>query len=383
MEHQRLEYLIEQFSNGRITAEELQELNQWYDSVDYGYKSFDKWINDAGGENELVDELFSRFERIPKSRKRITYLRPVYRLTAMAASILLIIAVGVILNNKKKIKLSANNISEKPVVPGSQKAILKLANGEKIILDDQHPGKVASQYGTSIVKNNKGQIVYSNSADSANLTDRLYNTIETPRGGKFSVVLPDGTVAWLNAASTLKYPLRFSKNERRVELTGEAYFEVAHNKDQPFKVISKNQEVRVLGTHFDVKAYEDDDAVSTTLLQGSVLIHNNALNKSKLLVPGQQANLTLNDMQIGEVNVQQVVSWKKGYFLFDHNNIKDIMKLISRWYDVDIRYVDIDQRETFGGTFSEYSDLKEMLQNLQQLGHVHFKLDGRKIIVSK
>ena len=112
MEHQRLEYLIEQFSNGRITAEELQELNQWYDSVDYGYKSFDKWINDAGGENELVDELFSRFERIPKSRKRITYLRPVYRLTAMAASILLIIAVGVILNNKKKIKLSANNISE-------------------------------------------------------------------------------------------------------------------------------------------------------------------------------------------------------------------------------------------------------------------------------
>lgn len=383
MEHNRLEYLIEQYSSGKITTEELQELNQWYDSVDYGFKSFDEWVNEVGSESNLVDELYSRFDSTPKSPKRVVYLRPVYRFTAVAASILLVISIAIILNNKKKAKLSVVNIIEKPVLPGSQKAILKLANGQNIILDDQHPGKVANQYGISIVKNSKGQIVYSNPAHSAKPADELYNTIETPRGGKYSVILPDGTVVWLNAASSLKYPLHFSKNERRVELTGEAYFEVAHNKYQPFKVISKNQEVRVLGTHFDVKAYDDDDAVSTTLLQGSVLIHNNALNKSQLLVPGQQANLTQNNMQVGEVNTQQVISWKKGYFLFDHDNIKDIMKMISRWYDVDIRYADIDQHETFGGTFSEYSDLKGMLQNLQQLGHVHFKLEGRKITVNK
>jgi len=384
MEHQRLQYLIEQHANGRISDAELQELNHWYEAMDYGSKSFDKWVSEAKGEKELINQLYQRFDNKLTAGKRAVYLKHIYKGIAVAASLAILLGIGIILSNRQKPKLTVINVVQKSIVPGSQKAILKLAGGEQIILDNQRQGKVANQYGIAIRKNGLARITYSAVAKNAGHTsDQLYNTIETPRGGQYSIQLPDGTVVWLNAESSLRYPLRFAKNERRVFLTGEAYFEVAHNKNQPFKVISNNQEIRVLGTHFDVKSYSDDDAASTTLLEGSVLIHNLALNKSQLLVPGQQANLTPNSMQVKAVNTQQVISWKKGYFLFDNMDISNIMKLISRWYDVDVKYVNVDQRETFGGTFSENTDLKELLQNLQQLGHLHFQIDGRKIVISK
>jgi transmembrane sensor len=384
MEHPRLQYLIEQYSNEQISDDELMELDRWFSSVDYGQKSFDDWVNEAMGEKVLVDDLYLRFREKLNVSKRTIYLKRIYWSLTVAASLGIIFFMGIVLISKQKPELITKNSSKYQIVPGSQKAILRLASGEQIVLDSQHQGKLANQYGITISKSGQARITYNVNANSATpASTQFYNTIETPKGGQYSIQLPDGTIAWLNAASTLKYPLSFAKNERRVFLTGEAYFEVVHHKNQPFKVISNNQEVTDLGTHFDVKAYSDDDAASTTLLEGSVKIHNLALNKSQLLVPGQQANLTHSNILVSVVNTQQVLSWKKGYFLFDNMDISNIMKEISRWYDVDVKYVDINQRETFGGTFSQHTDLKELLKNLQQLGHLHFQIDGRKIVVSK
>ncbi|WP_183573030.1 FecR family protein [Mucilaginibacter sp. X5P1] len=385
MEHHRLQYLIEQYSKDQINAEELHELNQWYESVDYSSKSFDEWVSESRGEEELINQLYERFDFKVKANKRVINLKRTYRAIGIAASITIVFLIGFALNKQQKMQLTAKASIQKAIIPGSDKAILKLANGQQIVLDSQRTGTIASQYGVSITKNSKGQIVYKNPTGSSKQPYNLeaYNTIETKRGGQYSIQLPDGTKVWLNAASSLKYPLHFSKNERRVELTGEAYFEVAHNKNQPFKVISNNQEVRVLGTHFNINAYDDEPAVSTTLLEGSVLIRNLSSRESQMLVPGQQANIAKNDLKISTVNTEQVISWKKGYFLFDNMDISSIMRVISRWYDVDIQYSDIDKSETFGGTFSRQADLTEILHDLQQLGHVHFKIEDRKITIGK
>jgi hypothetical protein len=384
MEHQRLQYLIKQYLEKQGTAQELAELNEWYRSIDYGCSDFDQWVKEVNGEQELASQLYMRFNNKLEENKRIVYPAKIYKIAGFAASIIAIISVLFIIYNNHKVNLVAKNTIQKPVVPGRNTAILTLANGSKIVLDDEKSGKIAKQSNVVISKNAQGKVVYKIISGEAKNNDVLaYNSIQTPRGGQYQVQLPDGTQVWLNAASSLKYPVHFAKTERRVELTGEAYFEVVHNANVPFKVISNNQEIKVLGTHFDVKAYSDDDAVSTTLLQGSVLIHNLAMNKSQLLIPGQQANLTQTSMQVSQVNTKQVISWKKGYFLFANMDIRNIMKLLSRWYDVDVHYQDIDQRETFGGTFSEHSDLKQILQNLQQLGHVHFRMEGHKVIVNK
>jgi len=385
MEHHRLQYLIEQYSKDQINVEELHELNQWYESVDYSSKSFDEWVKVSRGEEELINQLYERFDFKVKANKRVINLKRTYRAIGIAASITIVFLIGFALNKRQKMQLTAKSSIQKAILPGSDKAILKLANGQQIVLDSQRTGTIASQYGISITKNSKGQIAYKNSPGSSKQPYNLeaYNTIETRRGGQYSIQLPDGTKVWLNAASSLKYPLHFSKNERRVELTGEAYFEVAHNKNQPFKVISDNQEVRVLGTHFNINAYDDEPTVSTTLLEGSVAIRNLSSRESKMLVPGQQANIAKNDLKISTVNTEQVISWKKGYFLFDNMDISSIMRVISRWYDVDIQYDNIDRSETFGGTFSRQADLTEILQDLQQLGHVHFKIEGRKITIGK
>jgi transmembrane sensor len=388
MEHHRLQYLIEQYSKSQINAEELHELNQWYESVDYGNKSFDAWVREFRGEEELINQLYGRFDLKVKSNKRIINLKRTYRAISVAASLIIVFSIGFALHKRQKTQLTSKAGIQKTILPGSEKAILKLANGQQIVLDNHGKGKIASQYGVSITQNSNGRIVYKNSAGSSKQPYNLnvYNTIETKRGGQYNIELPDGTKVWLNAASSLKYPLHFSKNERRVELTGEAYFEVAHNKNQPFKVISNNQEVRDLGTHFNINAYDDEPAVSTTLLEGSVSICNLSSHKSQTLVPGQQAVISANDLKIATVNTEQVISWKKGYFLFDNMDINSIMRVISRWYDVDIKYADtnsIDRSETFGGTFSRQADLTEILRNLQQLGHVNFKIEGRKITISK
>ncbi|MBB6112095.1 FecR family protein [Mucilaginibacter lappiensis] len=270
------------------------------------------------------------------------------------------------------------------ILPGSTKATLTLANGKVILLDSAADGMLTKSGRTVVNKAHNEGLVYNTLADNhqtATNTDTVYNTLTTPRGGEYKVKLPDGTNVWLNSSSSLSYPVEFAGNERHVKLTGEAYFEVAKNKDKPFYVCVNNVCVKVLGTHFNIAAYTDDAELTTTLLEGSVLITKNS--QQRLLKPGQQAVVKNNAdvINVSDASINQVMAWKNGYFVFNDDNINTIMKKLSRWYDVDVEYQGSFENQRFGGTFYRSKGITELLNNLEKIGKVHFKITGRRIIV--
>ncbi|HEX5025063.1 MAG TPA: FecR domain-containing protein [Agriterribacter sp.] len=262
------------------------------------------------------------------------------------------------------------------IQPGRNKAVLILDSGKEVVLDEVKNGDVTQQGNSRIVKVD-GRLAYH---QEGNLGLVVYNTIATPRGGQYQVVLADGSKVWLNAASSLRYPTSFPGKERVVELTGEGYFEVAKNAEQPFHVKVNNMDVQVLGTHFNIMAYHDERNVKTTLLEGSVKI--NTGNNTALLEPGQQARLQNASLTIaGNVDVEEVVAWKNGYFQFERNaNLQQVMRQIARWYDVEITYEGNIPVRSFGGKISRDSNLSEVLKVLQ-LSKIDFTIEGRKLIV--
>ena len=267
------------------------------------------------------------------------------------------------------------------ILPGTNKATLTLSNGQKISLDDVANGEIAQQAGISITKSGDGQLIYTAvSGDKA--IPIAQNTISTPRGGQYQLILPDGTKVYLNAASTLSYPTAFQDKERLVELNGEAYFEVAKNKFLPFKVKSRQQIVEVLGTHFNVNAYADEGAIRTTLLEGAVKI--SAGINTQIMRPGQQAILnknTADKIVITEVNTDKVIAWKNGVFSFENEDLKSVMRQISRWYNVEVIYTGVSSDEKYYGEISKNSKLGEVFEILE-LNNVHFDVEGKTIKVS-
>lgn len=336
--------------------------------------------------NIKADPRFQESVTVIKSKTRIVNLFS--NLAKIAAVIMLFGTVGFYFINKRKTVANKNEVAAiKPadILPGSNKAILTLANGSTIVLDSKANGTVARAGKVQVNKVANGKLVYNALAGStkAKVIDNtlVYNTLSTPRGGEYQVVLPDGTHVWLNSASSLSYPIEFAANDRRVKLTGEAYFEVAKNKDKPFYVTSNNVQVKVLGTHFNISAYKDDDEVKATLLEGSVQISKN--NSLSLLKPGQQAvvNNDADMIKVSEANIKEVMAWKNGYFIFNDDNITTIMKKVSRWYDVDVEQKGTFANQNFGGTFYRTKSINELLKNLGKIGKVHFKIEGRRITV--
>jgi ferric-dicitrate binding protein FerR (iron transport regulator) len=261
--------------------------------------------------------------------------------------------------------------------PGRNQALLTLADGRTVLLDQAHLGLLAQQGGSQVQKTADGQLRY---AASAAAGAPLYNTVATPRGGQYQLTLPDGSQVWLNAASSLRFPVAFGGAERRVELTGEAYFEVAKDARHPFKVAARGAEVTVLGTHFDVQAYDDEPALATTLLEGAVRLDLGA--QQALLRPGQQARCwPQGTIQVREVDVQHAVAWKNGYFVFNDEPIEAIMRQVARWYDVDVRCQGPLANKDFNGKISRYKDAADVLRVLELTGAVHFTTEGRRITV--
>jgi ferric-dicitrate binding protein FerR (iron transport regulator) len=266
------------------------------------------------------------------------------------------------------------------VLPGGNKAVLTLADGTQITLDSTGNGAIASQGNVQVVKLDSGQLAY-NATKGEKGKEMSYNTLVTPRGGQFRITLPDGTKVWLNAASSLRFPTAFNGKERAVQLIGEAYFEVAKNEQMPFKVEVNKMAVQVLGTHFNVMAYPDEANIQTTLLEGAVKIAHGG--KTVQLKPGQQAELnTTGNMSVNEdVDIEEVVAWKNGYFHFNHESLEGMMRQIGRWYDAEIVYEgNIPERE-FGGKIERGSDISEVLKILE-LSKVHFRIEGKKITVT-
>jgi len=304
----------------------------------------------------------------------------------IAAAVIIILMIGagtyfLLYHPHRAITIAKNakkNHQENAIIPGGNHAVLTLSNGNTIVLDNVKNGNLATQGNMQLVKLDSGVLAYYNT----NKKDQLigYNTISTPRGGQYEIKLPDGTLVWLNSASSLKFPTTFTGVKREVELSGEGYFEVAKNKARPFEVRVGSAKVSVLGTHFNINAYNDEASINTTLLEGSVKF--TAGSKEKLLHPGQQSvfNTSSQNLIVQAVDVQRIIAWKDGFFEFDNIDLATIMRQLSRWYDVDISYQTTNNKGMFGGGISKQLNLSKVLHLLEANG-VQFKIEGRKVIV--
>lgn len=358
------------------TDQELALYNRYF----HAYQKSEEWEeSEMGPQQELklkLDQLV--FEQI--RLKPTLSLKPLIFKLAIAAVVF--IAVGIFLYPHLRPLVKENEIAKKAViVPGGNKAYLTLGNGKRIELNDASRGQLAKEAGVEIRKTGDGQLVYSIKEQPAS-GQVLINTIETPKGGRYQVLLPDGTKVWLNAASKLTYPVSFTgKDSRRVELTGEAYFEVARNERLPFKVKTVFQEIEVLGTHFNVMAYDDEKIIRTTLLEGAVKVA--AHQQQSLLYPGQQADLNRANqhIRISTAVKNKSVAWKNGYFMFTGDTIEEIMKQVGRWYDLEVEYRGNLNNKQFGGTYSMDKDIHELMKGLELTGMIHYKIEGRRIIV--
>jgi transmembrane sensor len=379
MDQDRLKYLLDCYWRKQYTEAEKAELDEWFHANNPGGTDMDNWLSEAGGADELSDELYQDYRKriVPPAR----VLKP-GRLIGIAASLLLLLSVSywfyVAKNQSADSQENLQAKGKNVIKPGGNKAVLTLANGEKIVLNDADMGRLAQQNSTQISKVADSSITYK--YVGANDKKVLYNTMTTPRGGKYSLTLADGTEVMLDAASSIKFPVAFTGNERRVEVTGQAYFKVVHKADKPFYVVVKGQVIKDIGTEFNINAYDDEQAVRVTLAEGLVNVSNS--KKTVSLVPGQQAEV-INDQQnilIKTVNVGEVIAWKNGWFVFHHQSIPNVMRQAARWYDVDIAYEGKSITKKFGGNISKYKDITELLENLKITGAItNYKVEGRRV----
>ena len=388
------EYLIlfRKYQQGECTPEEIRLLESFKDDI---MLPDAEWERSLGDEQEVYDSIKSRLDAHIRAERQSDVVRrePGIRRRLMwpaAAAVIIIIIATALLLKEKQPELRRQPVaihktdSVPPIAPGGDKAYLTMANGTVVDLNDAGNGDITVFNGVQVSKLKEGVIAYRKVNDAGQTlaaSAQAYNSITTPRGGQYQVILSDGTKVWLNAASVLKYPAAFTAKERTVELSGEAYFEVARNSKSPFKVQVKGTTVHVLGTHFNINAYNDEKEVKTTLLEGSVKLTSK--KREVLLKPGEQGIVSASstDFDVERVDLDGVVAWKNGFFVFNNEDIYTIMKRISRWYDVDVAFADDFKNKNFGGTVSRFNDVSLVLRALELTGSVHFKMEGRKIIV--
>jgi ferric-dicitrate binding protein FerR (iron transport regulator) len=400
VEPTRLQYLLQQYAANNCTKQEVIELFQAIKDVhdDEALESslHHIWQNINASDSFPDLDREKLFSNIMSADPPVIKRRSFVWMRAAAAAIVIIVTGWVLyawLHTGKKpeqhIVVARNNFKN-DVAPGGNKAILTLADGSTIILDSAHNGSLAQQGNTSVNKLNNGQLEYKalTGSQSSAIT---YNTLVVPRGGQYQVILPDGTKVWLNAASSLKYPTAFTGSERQVVLSGEAYFEVAHSQKIPFIVDitphsggQKGGRVEVLGTHFNIMAYADEEGIKTTLLEGKVKVSQPATGNGHeaMLQPGQQAVLKNNsDVKvIDNINTDEVVAWKNGIFDFRSADIHAVMRQLSRWYDIDVNY-SAEAKDRFYAKIPRNIRLSDVLQALTLTGKIHFEVDGKKVTV--
>ncbi len=266
---------------------------------------------------------------------------------------------------------------------GSNNTVLYLANGKRIILDSLSKGQTIIEEGIKFTKTTDGQITCKLQNNNGAFWSVLQNTITTPKGKQFEVNLPDGSRAWLNGESSLTFQGAFGGLERQVSMTGEVYFEIAKNKKQPFKVKTHEMEIKVLGTHFNVSAYADDETVSTTLLEGAVEVNNHT--HQLRIHPGEVVSWNRHEKQFNTkpADLEAALAWKNGFFIFNEEHIQEIMKKLSRWYNVPVIYQGNLSGLNFSAKISRKASISDVLDIFQSTGTIHFKIEERRIIVSR
>jgi len=268
--------------------------------------------------------------------------------------------------------------SNSNLLPGGNRAMLILSNGNTINLNDTKNGALANEKGVVIHKNADGRITYDQAGHNTTHEANVFNTVVTPKGGQYQLVLGDGTKVWLNAASTLKYPVTFSGAKREIELSGEAYFEVAHDQHKPFRVISNGQTVEVLGTHFNVNAYPDEKVTRTTLLEGSVKVL--AGEMSSKIKPGEQVQFKDGHLAVTQADTEEAIAWKKGFFYFKDDDIQTVMRQLSRWYDVSVKYEGQIPTREFSGQMNKNITAAQLMHILS-IEQINYRIEGRTIII--
>jgi transmembrane sensor len=367
-----IEELIERYNAGKASPEEVDLVESWYAK----YQSSSKDIPVDFLEKDQKESLNQIIGQIKSKPSGINWQQ-----LSIAASILILFTAGLffyIIKSEPNRQAVAKNVIKPDLTPGGNKAILTLSNGQSIVLNGAKNGTLAKQGNTDINKLSGSAISYQSASSFAAADAVIYNTATTPRGGQFQFILSDGTKVWLNSASSIKFPVAFNSNERKVELTGEAYFEVAHDAKRPFRVVSNQQQVEVLGTHFNINAYNDEDVINTTLLEGSVKV--TSANTAITIVPGQQAQFKDGKINVAAVNVDDAVAWKNGLFNFNDNSIEEVMKQLSRWYDVDIKYEGQLPSRRFSGEISRNVNASQILDILS-FKKIHYRIEGKSIIV--
>lgn len=382
--------LISRYISGEITSSEKLKLGEMLDGQE-GLEALDPILRDnfAKAENnfasekqtqQFLDTLNSKItvSESASSAKEVKLFN--WKNWVAAASLLIAVGVGATYVVNRELPTEPQTVTVvsqiKEISPAVSGAILTLSDGSEIVLDSLGNTQIAQQSNTTI-SNQSGQLVYKSNKGSST----VYNTLSTPKAQKYSLQLADGTKVWLNASSSIKFPTAFSGSTRQVSITGEAYFEVSPDKRRPFTVDVKGMQIEVLGTHFNVNSYSDEEVIRTTLLEGSVVINQN--RKSKKLYPGQQATVnSIGDINLEKnVNLSQVMSWKNGLFYFENSSLQEVMRELSRWYDVEVVYVNGIPDRNFEGEIQRNLKLSEVLRILE-LNKVKFKVEGRTVLIS-
>jgi transmembrane sensor len=378
---EHIQHLINRFFEGSITPEEKKQLDNWYHSLSSA--QVEVFTNES--EVQLSNRMKHRLGKMVKKDRRSTPPRII--LLRVAAAVLIIgVSISTFLflyphKVQEKFSATIRNQPASDILPGSNKATLTLGNGLTIELDGTSARSLGKDGGINIVKLSDGQVEYQDDNNSQHNQSTVYNTISTPRGGQYQITLADGTRVWLNASSSVRFPVDFNDSVREVEMVGEAYFEVAKDPSKPFRVKVKDNYIRVLGTHFNVMAYDNEPSINTTLLEGSLRVENK--KSSSLIAPGQQAKTDASGSikVIKDADVEEAIAWKSGYFLFNSSDIKSIMHQVERWYDADVNYLG-EVKLHFTGQVSRNMKVSELLRKLELTNEVHFKIEGKKITVS-
>jgi transmembrane sensor len=381
----RLEYLLEQYFSKCCSSDERQELlrlihegvheaaiKAWMDAS-WSRLSASYRLGGAPSEAILAAILGEQAAMlVPMEKTPARGKRPWWGWAAAAVLVIAAGAGGYLYLSPKPRPIIPGTALLHDAAPGRNAAILTIAGGRQIILDSNARGTISRQ-GSTTITNTNGQLAYT--ALSETPAEIQYNTLTTQRGNQYELILPDGSRAWLNAASSITYPTAFAGKERTVTITGEVYFEIRHDRI-PFRVKAGDQLIEDLGTHFDINAYPDEPVMRTTLLEGSVKVGG------LVLQPGEQANVDRDGKMtlLKNVDLDEVVAWKDGKFRYSSADIGSIMRQAARWYDVDVEY-EGKINETFSGGISRNVNASQLLHILEITKKVHFDIDGKKIIV--
>ena len=388
MQKEEVQELVEKYLHNIASKEEEERLLQWYWRESNLESEWE--LNSSQSERDLKSMIYNKITEQDESESdRYDSEKNKFKKIGTALLFLVVLALAAFFNPNQFRNSNTDEtlVVEQPldILPGGSKAILTLADGRKIELDESKNGILVNQGGIKVHKNSDGIIEYtfskketpsSNSLDTA---EPVFNTIETPVGGKYQLNLADGSKVWLNSSSSIRFPIFFSKDKREVELKGEAYFEVSKDSKRKFSVRSGIQTVEVLGTQFNINAYSDEKSIKTTLFEGEIRVIDLKTNNSKLLKPGEQSNVD-QSIQIRRIDTQTEIAWKEGYFHFKKADIETVMRQLGRWYGVTARYEGNLPAHHFSGAISNNLTLLEVLEILEK-SNIHFRLDGKEVVV--